>query len=142
MSQVTAITDIRTVLKAARAAWATWTPLVMEWDGMGAVDFSAQVKPFICAEIVFLDGHQLELSKLTPLSVQYGQIHLTAFAKIGQAGGVLSAASLIDHFRPYLERKNLSLVRTHVAASHKSFEWKGWEGYPLLVPFWYHRLAS
>lgn len=140
MSQTTAVTDIRTALKAARIAWPSYT-LEIEYDGLSSVDLSTQINPYATCEIVFLDGHQLDMNA-QPLAVQYGQIHFAACVKIGQNEATLKATRLLDHFTTYLERKNWSLVRTHVAAAHASYDEKGWKCWPLLVPFWYQRIAS
>lgn len=140
MSQVTAVTEIRTALKAARTAWATYT-LEVEYDGLAMVDLSTQVNPYMRCDIVFLDGHQLDMNA-QPLAVQYGQVHIAACVKIGQSEATLKAMSLLDHFMPYIERKDWALVRTHVAAAHAPYDEKGWKCWPLLVPFWYQRLAS
>jgi hypothetical protein len=140
MSTVTAITEIRTALKAARQAWSTYT-LEVEYDGLSTVDLSTQVNPYVACEIIFLDGHQLDMNA-QPLAVQYGQIHISACVKIGQNEATLKAARLIDHFTPYLELKDWALVRTHAAAAHASYDEKGWKHWPLLVPFWYQRIAS
>ena len=140
MSYVTAITDIRTAMKAARLAWAGGYMLDVKYDSLSSVDVSLQTNPFVCCEIIFLDGQQMALGGDPPV-VQYGQIHLAACVKVGQAEATLKAARLLDYFTPVLELKNWTLVRTRSAAAHKSYDEKGWECWPILVPFWYQRLA-
>jgi hypothetical protein len=138
MSLVTAQDDIRTAVEAARAAWGAYT-LQVSYDGLQQIDLSTQVLPKVCADIIFLDGGQLDLGP-QPTGAQYGQIHLGAAAPIGS--GSRRQLALLDHFIGYLELKNFSLVKTHMAVAHKEYDEKGWTVWPLLVPFWYHRLAS
>jgi hypothetical protein len=138
MSLVTAQDNIRTAAEAARAAWAPYT-LLVSYDGLEQIDKSTQVLPKMCVEVIFLDGGQLDLSN-QPMGAQYGQIHLLAAAPIGS--GSRRQLALLDHFMPYLELKNFSLVKTHMAYAYKEYEEKGWNVWPLLIPFWFHRLAS
>jgi hypothetical protein len=137
MSLVTAQDDIRTAVEAARAAWGAYA-LKVEYGGLDVIDESTQVLPKVCCDVIFLDGGQLDLNA-RPMTVQYGQIHLAAAAPIGS--GARRQLALLDHFTDYLELKNFSLVRTHAASAHKEYDEKGWNVWPLLIPFWFHRLA-
>lgn len=140
MTQVQAITDIRTAMKAGRLAWTGGYTLDVKYDSLTSVDVSLVVNPFVCCEIVFLDAHQMALGGNPPV-MQYGQIHLGACVKVGQTEATLKAMRLLDYFTPLLELKNWTLVRTRASAAHKSYTEKGWECWPILVPFWYQRIA-
>jgi len=123
----------------ALAAYPTTKPKV-QYPNRNGVDLATQVEPYIGLDIVNITGQQLDLNP-KPMSVQAGQIVITAFCK--DSSGWLGAANLLDYFLPSFELKNLSAgVRTHSAVYAKSNSAKGWEGYPLVVPFWWTRIAT
>lgn len=130
--------DVATAVQTAAAAWSAYT-LKVQYENRDLVDLAVQTEPFVAVETVFMRGHQADMGP-KPLTVQYGQIVLVAMVK--QGGGTQAATALLDHFVSYLELKNLPTIRTHSAVADKRFPKLGWEGYPLVIPFWYHRVAS
>ena len=122
---------------AALAAYPTTKPVV-QYPNRNLVDTTTQVLPWIELDIVNLSGMQLDLGP-KPMSVQYGQIIVTAYSK--ENAGARDAGMLLDYFLPWLELRNLGIVRTHSGMYSKSTVAKGWEGFPVTVPFWWTRVA-
>lgn len=125
--------------EAARTAWSGSYTLKVQYENRELVDITKQQDPFVTVEMVFQGGQQADLNP-HPIVAQYGSVIVTACVKSG--GGSQAAAALLDHFIPYFELKNLSAIRTHAAVAHKSIPKAGWELYPLIIPFWFHRVAS
>lgn len=135
MSLETAGLEIRQAIEDARTAWSDYA-LEVCYDGLEQVDSSIQVLPKIVADIMFIDGGQIAFGHVRTM-VQYGQIHIIAAAPCG--AGSRRQQKLLDHFTNYLELKSWALVKTHAAAGHKDYDERGWNCWPLIVPFWYHR---
>lgn len=129
---------LTTQFEAALAAYPSTAPKV-QYDNRNLVDISKQIEPYLVFNIVNMTGRQLDLSN-KPLSAQYGQLVLTAMAK--ENTGSSKANTLLDFFLPRLELKELGTVRTHTGMATKSFTQNGWEGYPILIPFWWLRVAT
>ena len=125
----------QSIVTAIEAAKATFTdyPLVIEYDNRVIVDTAAQINPFLCVSIKFLDGWQADLAD-NPIHRKIGQVHLQAAAKAGS--GSAKALQLVEHFYQALQRKTLGGVRTQMARFAKEQPDKGWVYYPALVPFW------
>jgi len=127
-----------TRFELALAAYPTTKPKV-QYQNRDLIDTKVQVEPWVSFSIVNLTGKQLDLSN-KPMSGQYGQIVLAAMAR--ENTGSSKANLLLDYFLPWLELKELGVVRTHSAMGAKNFVKDGWEGYPLLIPFWWLRVAT
>lgn len=115
------------------------TPPEVQYENRNTVDVSTQVDPYIGIEIVNTTGKQLDLNP-SPMAVQYGQFVLTVFCQ--ENSGARAAALLLDHFLPYLERKELGIVRTMVATQIWAKPAIGWKPYPLVIPFWWTRIVG
>lgn len=129
---------ITTQFELALAAYSGTAPKV-QYPNRNLIDPSTQVAPWVELDIVNISGKQLDLGP-APLAAQYGQIVLVAYAK--ENAGSKEAGMLLDYFLPWLERKNLGIVRTQVGMYSKSNVAKGWEGFPIVVPFWWLRVAT
>lgn len=129
------------MVAAAQAALATWAgpTLPLAFQNQAVVDVARQTTPYLCVDLYMLDGEQLSFGQTKALA-DYGQIHLVAHAP--QNGGTLAAQRILDHFRPYFELKTFALIRTHAAKGQAPFKRDGWEAWPLVIPFWYHRLVT
>lgn len=129
---------ITTQFELALAAYPVPKPVV-EYDNRNLIDTTKQVLPYISLSIFNISGKQLDLAD-KPMTMQAGQIVISANVKEG--GGSLVADRLLDYFIPWFELKELGIVRTHsgVASGEKTV--KGWCVYPILVPFWWIRVAT
>ena len=140
MSFELARSDVVTAALAAKAAWAgPPTPLALEFQNVTVIDLERQTVPYVCVEIHFLDGEQLSFGQ-TKVVADYGQIHIIAHTP-GNAG-TLTGQKILDHFRTFFELKNFSVIRTKTAQGAASYESKGWDCWPLVIPFWFHRLVT
>jgi hypothetical protein len=137
MSFISARRDIVQAVEQARSDWPR--PLIVSYENQTLLDVPSQTEVYLCVEIHMLDAQQLDLGH-SPFVEEMGQIHLVAHAP--ENGGSEPAKRLLDHFRPYLELKNFSLVRTRVARGGPSKTVAGWECWPMVVPIWYHRLVA
>lgn len=132
--------DIVTAAEAAKAAWVgPPSPLVMTFENVVTMDLDRQTDPYVCVEMHMLDGDQLSLGE-TAVVADLGQVHIVAYVPAGK--GSLKARQILDHFRTYFERKTFTTIRTRAAMGAPSKPVKGWECYPLIVPFYYHRLVT
>lgn len=127
---------IITQFETAMTAYPTSPKPLVQYENRNLVDTSTQTLPFIGIDIVNINGHQLELGS-AGISVQYGQIIVTAFCK--ENTGSRDAGLLLDYFLPYFDKKELGIVRTQSAMYSKAKTVKGWQGYPVTVPFWWTR---
>jgi hypothetical protein len=137
MSFVQARKDIVEAVEQARADLGR--PLVVSYENQTLLDVPNTSEPYLCVEILALGSGQLDLGQ-SPWVEEQGQIHLIAHAPHNT--GSVQAKDLLDHFRPYLELKTFSLVRTRTARGGPSRPVKGWECWPMVIPFWYHRLVT
>lgn len=125
-------------LDAAVAAYPGTAPKVQA-PNRNLIDPSTQTAAYIGLDIVNISGQQIDLNP-KPMSVQYGQIVITAFAK--ENSGMRDATLLLDYFLPWFELKDIGIVRTHSGMASKHATVKGWDGYPITIPFWWLRVAT
>jgi hypothetical protein len=140
MSYEPARVDVVTAVEAALTAWPTLPKPVVAYDNRKAViDPDKQSLPYLCVETHYIGGGQISLGR-TKVVEALGQIHLVAHAK--QNAGSAQAQLLLDHFQAFFELKNFSLIRTHAAMPADYFDRAGWRCWPVVVPFWFHRLVT
>lgn len=138
MSMELARQDLYGALEAARLAWPDWS-LDLQTGNNNLIDISTQEKPYVTSEVVFMGGEQASLGS-KPLVATYG--HLALGFCIKEAQGTATVYKLADHFARFVEFKDLSVARTRALVPQKSKKDRGWYVLPVLVPFWYHRVAS
>ena len=130
---------IVTQFDAALTAYPTSPKPKAQYPNRDLIDTTTQTDPYVGLDIVNMSGKQLDLGP-KPMSVQYGQIVITAFCKVN--AGERLGGLLLDYFLPWFELKNLGLVRTQSGMYSKSATFKDWEGYPIVIPFWWVRVAT
>ena len=111
----------------------------VESETRTSIDQGSQVNPYLKVEVKPIDGEQASLG-VNPLVEQRGQILLYACVKAG-AGAAL-ADTLRDFVIPYFDRKVLGFVQCYAAIATRPKEVKGWEYYPVIVNYYYHRIAA
>jgi|DEB19_MinimDraft_2_1074335.scaffolds.fasta_scaffold62109_1 hypothetical protein len=126
---------IATAVEAAKVGSPT-TPLIIEYDNRIIVDTQTQTKPFLCVNMVLMDGRQADLNA-KPIHRFDGQIHIAAAVKEG--AGSADALKLLDHFYPQLHQRALGILRTHMAKAAPMKPHLGWCYYPMLIPFWFDK---
>lgn len=133
--------DVVTATEAALAAWVgPPTPLIVSYDNREAlISAEHRDEPYLCVEVHEFDGGQISLGK-TKVVQALGQIHLIAHAK--ENAGSAVAKKILDHFFPYYELKEFTTARTHAAKAADFYKKAGWVCWPVVVPFWYHRLVT
>lgn len=140
MSFVTARSDVMTATQAALAAWVgPPAPLVLAYQNQTVFNIDSQVDPYLAVEIHFLGGEQISIGDIKVVT-EFGQVHLIAHSK--ENSGTKVNQAILDHFRPYLELKSFSLIRTQVGRGSMAYVIGGWNCWPLIIPFWYHRLVD
>lgn len=138
MSMEQARREIYTAAEAARAAWDGW-PLKMQTDNNTPIDPAQQTDPYVTAALMFMGGEQASLGD-KPLVATFG--HLVLGFCIKEAQGTAPVNKLADHFASFVEFKQFGSVRTRAMVPQKAVRDRGWYVLPVLVPFWYHRVAS
>ncbi len=125
---------IVTETERAKTAWTAYS-LLVDYDNKDRIDLESLTTPYVCVDIVWLDGQQMDLGR-QPLVTDYGQIVVAAGVKEG--GGTNSLLKLLDHFKPYLQlRDNIGAsVRTEAAMLTRPVTRRGFYFQPMLVPFW------
>ena len=113
--------------------------LIVEYDNRILVDRATQVDPFVMVDLLFISGNQASLG-LDTLVRNYGQIVLTASAK--ENTGMKQAAEILDFFSARLEIREFGGVRTKGASPQKCTHAEGWYHFPVIIPFWFDRLAQ
>jgi hypothetical protein len=113
--------------------------LLIETDNRTLVNQKTQTVPYLRVEIETLSGGQESLGK-NPLVEQRGQILLYACAREGS--GPTLADELRDFVIPYFDRKVLGFVQCYAAVATRPRIIKGWEHYPVVVTYYYHRIAA
>lgn len=140
MSYEAAHAEMVGVIETAKAAWTgTPNPLRIEYDNRELVDFENQYETYLGVELHYLGGEQLSIGRTKDV-VAYGQIHLIAHAPKG--AGSLNLHRILDHFQPYLEIKDFTVMRTSAGWQTKTYERPGWYCRPLVVPFRTYRLVT
>lgn len=138
MSMELARQDLYGALEAARQAWPDWS-LDLQTGNNNLIDISMQERPYVTAEVVFMGGEQASLGS-KPLVATYG--HLVLGFCIKEAQGTAQVYKIADHFARFVEFKDFAIARTRAFAPQKAKPDRGWYVLPVLVPFWYHRVAS
>lgn len=137
-----ALTDTRTtimaVVKQIQEDFTAYQ-LDVESDNRTTINQGKQSKPYLRVEVEPLSGEQASLGA-NPLVEQRGQILLYACAKEGS--GALLADQLRDFITPYFDRKVLGFVQCHTAFAVMPKAVQGWVYYPLIIDYYYHRVAS
>ncbi len=123
---------IATAVNNLAATWVTYT-LEVEWDNRNTINFATQTNPYLCVEIMLIDGTQ---AGLTATQRVFGSLILTARVRKGQ--GTSSANTLLQHFYPSLQMSDTMFpVRTHAARIVSAGIVNDWAGQSAVIPFWY-----
>ncbi|WP_454735368.1 hypothetical protein [Cupriavidus necator] len=138
MSMEQARQDLYTAVEAARAAWPAGG-LKLQTENKNLVDRATQTAPYVAASVMFMGGEQASIGA-KPLVATFGHLVLGFCAKEDQ--GTADLYKLADHFAQYVEFKQFTSVRTRSMLPQKAVPDKGWYVVPVLVPFWYHRVAA
>ncbi len=134
--------DAATAIKTAADAWLAvggYVPVV-EAENRTMMDLGSPdaLKPFLTWEIKFRGGGQASLGK-EPLALTLGQIIISS--KVKEGSGTSESLLLLNHVIPFLEAKELSVIRTNVAETYDGFARQGWYFIPVIVNFWFHRIV-
>ena len=125
-------TAIATRVNALVATWVAYT-LEVEWDNRNNINFATQTNPYLCVEIMLIDGQQ---AGLTSTHRVFGSLILTARVRKGQ--GTALANALLEHFYPSLQMSDSMFpVRTHAARIIQEKPVNDWAGQTAVIPFWY-----
>lgn len=122
-----------TAIEALKLTYTADTSLVIEYDNRTAVDPAQQTKPYLAAQIKFIDGFQADISD-NPLHRLVGQLYLVAWVKDNTGSAV--ANLLLEHFYRGLQRKQFGAVRLRMAIPTKQAKVQDWVGFPVILPFW------
>ena len=128
-------TDIMTVIQQIVTDFPDYA-LVVSAEGREVVDEGTQANPYLQVQIRRIGADQAELGA-RPLVEQRGQIYLVVKDKAGN--GTSRAERLRDFIEPYFDMKDIGIVRTHAVEATSLPDEKGWQRFPLIVNFWYHR---
>lgn len=133
MSLTAAEQAIYAEVERARLAWTAYT-LNVELPGQSYVELSEQTDPYLMFDIEWRRGAELDLGD-APLIEDSGQIVLAAGVKEGRGDQLLTP--LLEHFRPYLQRRDLSAgVRTRIGQLYPTVTAKGFVYRPMIIDFW------
>lgn len=125
---------IVTKIKALAGTWSTYT-LVVDYDNRNTVNYGTQVNPFLCVEVLFIDGYQANLGPNSSQRI-LGSLILTARVKAGS--GIKQANDLLEHFYPSLHMSDsMNPVRTYASRFIRAKPEKAWAGESVVIPFWY-----
>jgi hypothetical protein len=126
--------SIKTEIERAKAAWTAYA-LAVEYENTEPIDLAMQFNPFLCVDIVFRDGAQMDMNP-DPLLRVDGQIIVAVGTKVGS--GTAAASALLDFVVPYLQLRDDMLhgVRTHEAKPHEPKTVNGHYYLPFVVGFW------
>lgn len=133
MSFAAAQEEILGVFARIQDEWDDYT-LTVELDNRTVVDQSLQQVPYLQAQIVPLQGEQLDLGA-DPTTKQAGQILLVACAREGT--GTLEATRLVEFAARYFHLKDFTYVRCRAAEQVKGRLVGGWWHQPVVINFWY-----
>lgn len=131
MSLETYRQQLVTAIEVQRALWTDYT-LEVEYDNRDNIDLQAQANPFLCAEILFIDGKQADLSS-NPVHRVVGMLILTAKTREGM--GSAKGYTLLDHFYPSLQHRVIGNVRLEMASFSRPKLVGGWWGISAILPF-------
>lgn len=120
-----------TAVEARKALWSGYA-LIIEYDNRILVDTQTQTNPFLCVEIQYVDGEQVDLGG-SPNHRTYGS--LTVAAAVKEGSGSKQANELLEHFYPALHLTTIDGARMWGAKPEKSKPHRGWVYYPVSIPF-------
>jgi hypothetical protein len=132
MSLETVRQSIISAIETAKVGCPNGVPII-EYDNRIIVNTQTQSVPFLCVQIKLLDGVQADLN-VNPIHRIYGQIHISAAVKEGDGSAL--AYTMLSHFYPQLQKKQLGDVRTAMYTFAPTRPHLGWVYYPILIPFW------
>lgn len=118
------------LVEARRAAWSSYT-LVVEYDNRILVDTKTQTNPFLCVNIAYISGEQVNLAGASHRV--YGQLHISAAVRENE--GSAKANELLDFFIPSLHMRSSGNLRLWGSSPVKERPHLGWVYYPVIVPF-------
>lgn len=125
---------LTTKIEELRATWSDYA-LIVEYDNLNKVNLPMQTLPYLCVNLVHVDGWQIDLAQ-NPQQRFVGTIVLEAKVKEGQ--GTKLAFDLLQHFYPSLQMTDaLAPLRTHAAKFKELPAAAGWHTCAVLIPFWY-----
>ena len=125
---------VATKIDSLVATWSAYT-LAVEWSNRNSINYGTQVNPFLCAELMMIDGYRSTLGSALSHRVM-GSIILTARVRRGQ--GTKPANDLLEHFYPTMQMTDsMSPVRTHAARLVTAKPEQDWLGVSAVIPFWY-----
>lgn len=120
-----------TAVEARKALWVGYS-LIVEYDNRIIVDTQTQTNPFLCVEIQYLDGEQVDLGG-SPNHRVYGS--LTVAAAVKEGSGSKLANELLQHFYPALHLTTIDGARMWGAKPEKTKPHRGWVYHPVSIPF-------
>lgn len=118
------------LVEARAASWSAW-PLLIEYDNRLVVDLKTQQDPYLCIDIAYISGEQVDLAG-TDHRV-YGQVHV--MAAIREGGGTAKANQLLDFFVPALHMKASGGLRLWGSKPVSKQPHLNWVYYPVIIPF-------
>jgi hypothetical protein len=126
-------------VEALKASWAGGYTLEVEYDNLERVNLATQTDPYLCVNLLYHDGYQLDLSD-TPQHRLLGTIVLEAKVKEGQ--GSKKASELLDHFYKALHLTDANApLRTEAAKIRTPPAHAGWKADVAIIPFWFDSAA-
>ncbi len=118
------------MVEARKALWTDYS-LIIEYDNRLLVDTQTQHNPFLCVNLTYFDGEQIDLGS------QNHRDHglLVISAAVRENEGTAKANALLDHFVPALHQKSVGTLRLWGSRPHKERPHLGWVYYPVAIPF-------
>ena len=132
MSLTSTVQSVMTEVVRAQAAWSAYS-LVLSTGNRTLAELAALPNPHLLASVVFYSGDQLDLGP-RPLVMDAGQIILAA--GVIEGGGEQRLMALLDHFRPYLQLREIGNVRTRAAQIQRPQTKSGVYYLPMVIDFW------
>jgi hypothetical protein len=125
-----------TAVEALKSTWTAYT-LLIEYDNRVVVNRATHSNPFLCVDMVFMDGYQTTLGNRGYRSL--GTVVLEANVKEGS--GKKLANELLEHFFPTLQMTDAyPPLRMHAAKFGSRPAREGWVAEAAVIPFWYDTL--
>ncbi len=115
----------------------TWTEytLAIEYGNQMSINLASQANPYLCVQLVVMDGQQTSLG--------YNAMHrvmgnIIVEAKMKEGSGEAQANRLLAHFYPALQMKdNIPPLRTYAARMATKPAKQGWAAQAAIIPFWF-----
>ena len=104
---------------------------MVEYDNRILVDTKTQTNPFLCVNIAYISGEQVNLAGASHRV--YGQLHISAAVRENE--GSAKANELLDFFVPSLHMRSSGNRRLWGSSPVKERPHLGWVYYPVIVPF-------